>query len=290
MLPSFGGTGFGGLAAAPLLTNSPAAAAPEVVAPEPQRSSQAPLYGLIVLLILGMGGLAYYVVTRPEPEAKVVTQVVAPPVPAMDDDDDDDTPRKKKKKVVEDDEEEEEGDAEGEEETTPTGEKKAVKKTAVKTDKKGTTKTADKSGDKPAAGDDKPAADKPAAKPKEEEVSVECLLDPASCKKGGSGGSNAAKPPPDANLPATLDLADIKAGTSSTKAAAESSCKGKAKGGEKVKIKLSIEGPTGKVISSSPDSDGGNPALASCVAAELKKSTFKKVQKAQIGTVVSVSF
>jgi hypothetical protein len=91
-------------------------------------------------------------------------------------------------------------------------------------------------------------------------------------------------------MPEKLELADIKAGTAGPKASAESSCKSKAKGGEKVKIKLSISGPSGTVLSSSVDDDGGNAALGSCVAAELKKATFKKVQKEQIGTIVSVGF
>ena len=101
----------------------------------------------------------------------------------------------------------------------------------------------------------------------------------------------APSPPPDSSgLPEKLELADIKAGTDSTKAAAKANCAGKAKGGEKVKIKLSIAGPSGTVQSSTPEEDGGNAPLASCVAGELKKSTFKKVQKEVIGTVVSVSF
>ena len=87
-----------------------------------------------------------------------------------------------------------------------------------------------------------------------------------------------------------LELADIKAGVAGPKASAESNCKKHAKGGEKVKIKLSISGPAGTVLSSSAEDDAGNAALGSCVAAELKKATFKKVQKEQIGTVVSVSF
>ena len=159
-----------------------------------------------------------------------------------------------------------------------------MKKTAVKTDvkKDAGTKTETKS--------DEPK--KPPEPKKEEDISVECLLDPSKCKKGGGGGGGGggSKPPPDSNLPEKLDVSDISAGTSATKAAAKSNCAGKAKGGEKVKIKLSISGPSGTVLSSTPEDDGGNAALASCVAAELKKSTFKKVQKEQIGTVVTVSF
>ena len=60
--------------------------------------------------------------------------------------------------------------------------------------------------------------------------------------------------------------------------------------GEKVSIKLSISGPQGTVLSSTVVDAAGNDALANFVASELKKATFKKVQKEQICTQVSVSF
>lgn len=302
MLPSFGGTGFGGLAAAPLLTATPASGAPEPVVVEPQRSSQTPLYIIIGILVLGMGGLAAYVLTRPPPQpTEVVRTIVAPAVQSdKDDDGDEDGEKKKKKKTEDEDEGDEEAEAgapaaeAGETPTavTKTGDKKGT--TTKSGDKKGTTttKTGDKkgtdSGTTPTtATETKTETKKPAES--DNTPSVECILDPSKCKKGGSTGTT-TKPPPDASMPEKLELADIKAGVAGPKSSAESSCKSKAKGGEKVKIKLSINGPAGTVISSSAEDDGGNPALGSCVAAELKKATFKKVQKEQIGTVVSVSF
>lgn len=289
MLPSFGGTGFGGLAAAPLLSASaPTTAAAEPVAPEPQRS-QAPLYAIIAILVLGLGGLAAFVLTRPPPQPeKIVERVIqAAPVPVDKNDKDDDDDKKKDDKA----DKEEDGDE---------GAAAEAGDAAVVDDKKGTTKKTDKKGTavktdvKKDAGKTDTKADEPVkkvdTKPKEEDISVECLLDPSKCKKGGGGGGGGSKPPPDSGLPEKLELADIKAGTDPTKAAAKSNCAGKAKGGEKVKIKLSIAGPSGNVLSSTPEDDGGNAPLAQCVAAELKKSSFKKVQKEQIGTVVSVSF
>ena len=295
MLPSFGGTGFGGLAAAPLLTAAPPVASDVSSAPEPQRQNQTPLYILIGILVLGLGGLAAYVVTRPapQPQEKIVERIVAPPVqPDKNDDDDDDKPKKKKDPEGEAEAEADAaGDTPGDEKTavaTKPGDKKGT--TPKPGDKKGTTpKPGDKKGETtPAAAGDPPAKAEP--KPKEDDTpSVECILDPSKCKKGGGGGA-ATKPPPDASMPEKLELADIKAGVSGPKASAESNCKKHAKGGEKVKIKLSISGPAGTVLSSSAEDDAGNPALGSCVAAELKKASFKKVQKEQIGTVVSVSF
>ena len=296
MLPSFGGTGFGGLAAAPLLTAAPPVAADAASTPEPQRQNQTPLYILIGILVLGLGGLAAYVVTRPppQPQEKIVERIVAPPVQPDKNDDDDDDAKARKKKKDEEAEAEAEADAAGEPvgdekgaATTKPGDKKGTTKPG---DKKGTTKPGDKKGDdKPAATGDTPPA-KVEPKPKEDDTpSVECILDPSKCKKGGSGGEK-TKPPPDASMPEKLELADIKAGVAGPKGSAESNCKKHAKGGEKVKIKLSISGPAGTVISAAAEDDAGNAALGSCVAAELKKATFKKVQKEQIGTVVSVSF
>jgi len=294
MLPSFGGTGFGGLAAAPLLTAAPAGA-PEPVMAEPQRNNQTPLYLLIGVLVLGLGGLAAYVLTRqpPEPQERIVERIVAPAVQPDKKDQDDEKDDKKKPK----DEDGEAGEAEAGDEAPPVDDKagttKGTTKGSTKGSTKGTTKGTDKKGDTtPTATGDTKAETKETKKAPESDAtpSVECILDPSKCKKGGGSGGGTTKPPPDASMPEKLELADIKAGVSGPKAAAESSCKSKAKGGEKVKIKLSINGPAGTVLSSSVDDDAGNAALGSCVAAELKKSTFRKVQKEQIGTVVSVTF
>ncbi|MCA9663181.1 MAG: hypothetical protein KC486_32910, partial [Myxococcales bacterium] len=99
-----------------------------------------------------------------------------------------------------------------------------------------------------------------------------------------SGGGSSA--PPDSSLPKKLTASDIKAGYAGAKKAAQSNCKSKAKGGEKVEVKLSIEGSSGKVLSAS--SDGS--ALGKCVEGELKKATFKKFQAAQQGVQVSIRF
>lgn len=293
MLPSFGGTGFGGLSAAPLLTAQPAASAPEPVIAEPQRQSQAPLYIIIGILVLAMGGLGFYVATReppPPPQPQIVYQSLPVP-PDKDEKDEED----RKKKAAKDEEGEEEGeDAADAGDTKTTDDKGGKTTTPKKGDKKGAVKTTDKKGTETKTDGPGETKTEPKTEPKKQEdstPSVECILDPSKCKKsGGGGGGGDSKPPPDKNLPEKLELEDIKAGTASSKASAESKCKGQAKGGEKVKIKLSINGPAGTVISSTVAEDGGNAGLASCVAAELKKSTFKKVQKEQIGTQISVSF
>lgn len=121
--------------------------------------------------------------------------------------------------------------------------------------------------------------------------SVECLLDRAKCPP--------SEPPPSAQpvvaseeslLPERLDLADISDGTRAARAAAVGRCKALARGGEVVKIKLSIAGPSGSVLRASPEDDAGNPRLAACCAEELAAASFKRVRKPQIGAVTTIKF
>lgn len=286
MLPSFGGTGFGGLSAAPLLVTPTTPAVENVPAPEPQRASNTPLYVLMVIVLLGMGGMAYYIFTRPPPTPETKIVEVIKSVPVKDTDEDEDKPRKKKKDEEADDEGEEEA---GEPVDAAPDDKKG---TAAKTTTKKVDKKADKTGEKTPVVDDKTEPKKEVKKEeKKEDYSVDCILDPSKC--GGSkksGDSGAAKPPVDSSLPEKLELSDIQAGVNPVKANAKSNCAKHSKGGEKVSIKLSISGPTGNVLSSSVVDAAGNDQLANCVAAELKKATFKKVKKEQIGTQVSVGF
>lgn len=126
----------------------------------------------------------------------------------------------------------------------------------------------------------------PKTKPKDETPTEECILDPAKCK----AGSNTDTSPPDP-VAGNFYLADVKAGTDPTKAIAHLKCADKAAGGETVKIKISIAGPTGTVISASPEDDSGNAILGQCVADELQKSTFRKVsRKNPITTVIRLNF
>ncbi len=120
-------------------------------------------------------------------------------------------------------------------------------------------------------------------------MSVDCILDPSKCKKGGgssapSGGSKPA--PADSNLQATLSSSDIRAGVAPYKSAAKA-CGGKhgASAGTKVKIKLSISGSTGTVASASAEPPHTGTPLGNCVAAAVKKSKFPKFQKSQLGAV-----
>lgn len=125
----------------------------------------------------------------------------------------------------------------------------------------------------------------------ERRYSVACLLDRAKC------------PPPEpvaavvpalaseeSLLPERLELADINDGTRQARAAAVGRCRELARGGEVVRIKLSIAGPSGSVLSARPEDDAGNPQLAACCAEELAGASFKRVRKPQIGAVTTIKF
>lgn len=137
---------------------------------------------------------------------------------------------------------------------------------------------------------------KPAPAPEKaappEDMPVACLIDPAKCprKRQEAPAPVVSTPEPSDSLPATLEPADIGEGTRAAKASAVSQCKAMAKGGEAIKVKLSIAGPEGSVLRATPEEDAGNPQLAACCARELATASFKKVKKPQIGAVVTVKF
>jgi predicted Zn finger-like uncharacterized protein len=283
-IPSFGG-GFGGLAAAPLSIGSPGGQDGAVVMPEPVKASNGPMYALIGLLAAGLIGVVAFVVTRPPPEPqKIVEKVI---VAGAVDEGEEDAPRKKRKKRAAEEEEEEE--EEEEVAADPAAEDTTTKKTTTKKTTK-TTKTGTKdAGTETKTGDAPPATKKDPPKEEKEDIGVDCLLNPETCKKGssGSGGSGSSKPPAESGLPEKLTADQIKAGTASAKSSAESKCKAQSKGGEKITVKISIEGSSGKVLSASADDSG---PLGTCVAGEYKNATFPKFTAPQQGAQVTVRF
>lgn len=112
-----------------------------------------------------------------------------------------------------------------------------------------------------------------------ERYALGCLIDPAKCRVAGPAG-----------LPATLEPVDIGAGTRIARAAAARQCRPLAKGGEAVRIKLTIAGPTGAVVRATPESLAGNPYLAVCCAQELAAASFPRVERSQVEASVTVRF
>lgn len=268
---------FSGLTVSPSLLAQPESVRPPTGRQAAVPRSQAPLLTLLGVLTAGVLGLTGYVVTRPAPEAAPVITIIKQN-PLAD-------------ASVKRNEAEPEPAAEVAAEPEPAAE---PEKSLTKEKGKQPPRKQPKIGEASKESDkEKPAvveAPKPEAK---KDYGVDCILGKASCgdKSAEKPASPVDKPvTPSSDLPEKLEQADISAGTSAARSAAASSCARFAKGGEKVQIKLSIAGPSGSVIGASPVEDAGNPQLASCVAGELKQASFRKVQKQQIGTVVTVKF
>lgn len=246
--------------------------------PSPVRASQTPLYvllGVLVFGVVGLAGAAVHSATRTAPQ--VSTLVITSEAPAATAEDAEDAAGAADEPAAP--EAVDEPDA-----TAETGKAPAPRKPS-----------------RPAARPGKPEVAKPGPKPAPVvEVakgpsadSVECLLDPSSCAPKRAAPAAVQPPaaaPATSDLPAKLEPADISNGTRAAKASATSRCSNLARGGETVKIKLSIAGPTGSVLSTVAEANDGNPALANCCASELKAAQFKPVQKQQIGAVVTLKF
>lgn len=258
--------------------------APQPAAPRrpvPVRASQTPLHVLLGVLVFGVVGLAGAVVhsaVRVGPHIETVV-VEAAPTTAVDQEAEDDV----------------------DEQPTPRAEPEPVAEVAAPiadTPQKPSRPRSGKPGKPTPTLVDKPQPEKttPAIKPektgRDDDELMACLLTPGTCasKREPSPTPTPVVSKPASDLPEKLESADISDGTRAAKASALSKCGKLARGGEVVKIKLSIAGPTGSVMTAGAESDGGNPGLASCSASELKGSTFKPVQKQQIGAVVTLKF
>lgn len=165
----------------------------------------------------------------------------------------------------------------------------------VKATKKSSRSTSQKrsaSASKPAAKPAAAPASEPASKPAEPDLmSVDCLLNPGKCKTKESAPAPAPKPSaPAEELPEKLDTSALKAGIAAAKDAAEARCEDLADGGDKVEVKLSIRGSTGKVSSAEVRGAAAGTALGTCVARELKTASFDRFEAAQQGLIVTVRF
>ena len=307
-LPSFGGANLGGLASTPLTPQVAAVDHHHMAASQPQRSN-APLYVLMVLLLLGIVGLGAFVALR-KPEQVIVEKTVpGEPAPSVkggaDDEDDKD---KDKDKDKDDKDKDEAGAAKDEEGEKDEGEAAEGEDKAEGGDEKGTDpagksptkKPSSSSSSKPSSSSSSskpstPTTTKPTPAPSSSSLDVDCILDPnlPKCKGGSSSKPGTPKPTPapaDPSLPDTLTTSDIKAGVTPMKDAAKScGAKHGASPGEKVKVKLSIAGATGNVTSAAAEPPHQGTPLGNCVAAALKKAHFKKFKKPSLGAVYPVS-
>ena len=238
-------------------------------------ASQLPLYSLVVALMLGLATLSAHVLTRaPAPAAEVVRVVV--PAPEVV------TPAAVVEPEVVTPEEPVVAAAVPEVEVAspaPTGRR-------VRGEKPGNKPVVSTPAPKPA-----PVVT-PVATPAPPDDSVDCLLGRKDC--GRPRSEPVATPEPVAaagdGLPAMLEQADISALTGAGRTAASDACGGLVRGGERVKLRVSIAGPSGSITSTAVVDDAGNPQLAACAAQEVARLPVKKVQKAQIGAMLTLKF
>jgi hypothetical protein len=131
---------------------------------------------------------------------------------------------------------------------------------------------------------------KPQPKPKPKaNLSVDCILDPASCGRGQASTMPAApSSKPSEALPTKLGSSQIKAALASAKREART-CREMhgARTGTKVSVRLSIDGKTGRVTSAKPRAPHTN-ALGACVANKLATATFPRFTNSAMGVVYSV--
>lgn len=121
------------------------------------------------------------------------------------------------------------------------------------------------------------------ARKRQSDLDVDCILDPAlpKCLAPASAGTS--------ELPRTPTSAQVKRALQSRFGPAKT-C-GPAHGatsGETVKIKLSIEGATGRVTNATPQSPHDTGTLGACVAEALAEARFPRFQLPSMGVVVPV--
>lgn len=237
-------------------------------------ASQVPLYSLVVALTLGLATLAAHVLTRPGPLPPQVVRTVIAAAPVVA--------------------------AEAEAEPEPEPEAVAEAEPVVPEVVPGATaqrrvkpvgKVAPVKVTEPVKVNEPVKVTEP-VKATEPDDSVDCLLGRKQCGKPREEVKPAepVTPAPEAGLPAMLEQSDISAITGAGRSAASNACGELVKGGERVKLRLSIAGPSGSITSATVVDDAGNPQLAACAAQEVGRLAVKKVQKAQIGAMVTLKF
>lgn len=170
----------------------------------------------------------------------------------------------------------------------PTAEPVAAKR-STRTKRSSKAKSKAKSSSKPKVSAPKTSTPAPAPAPKaKDDLSVSCIIDPASCGRGSKPTKPKAAPSaPAGNLPDKLSAAQIRKALSGPKAKAKQ-CGDMhaAPAGTKVKVKLSVAG-SGDVRSATPLAPHSN-SLGRCVANALEGAKFDRFAAPAMGVVYSV--
>ncbi|MEM6990408.1 MAG: hypothetical protein AAF721_07925 [Myxococcota bacterium] len=289
-LPSFGATQLNRPAPRPLVPSLPTAPiappvpAPAVAAPRRGRSTSI-LMGAIGLLTAAVVGLAYYVVIETPTQTIVRETIVAAPAVAATELTKDDAPEAEA--VAPAPNREELVAAATPPEETPSDDNAALPRDASKRDKprgtrrrgRDTRKTPRATSTPPVTKTRETTPPKTRAPKTDSHIPAECVIDPTGCGLGGTTGRDRGKPgptkKPEAELPKKLSPAAVRSGIASVKAEAKA-CRSKYGGtaGEKVAVKLTISGATGRVTKAAPVAPHAGTPLGGCVAAALKRAQF----------------
>jgi len=126
-------------------------------------------------------------------------------------------------------------------------------------------------------------------------ISVECVIDPSKCGNGKTKprvdeGDGDGDPSSSKVLPAAPSSSQIREAMAVVKPQAKA-CGPRHGGtpGEKVRVKLSVVGSTGKVTSAQALDDHAGTALGKCVADALSKAELPKFGKPQAGVMYAIT-
>lgn len=258
-IPGFGGSGFDGLSAAPLVSETPVLT--PVVKPAP-RPSNAPIYVLLGLLgsaLLGLG--AMMVLDDPEPPVIVTEYVTAPETDTV------------------------EPPPADEAEAEPSESEPAPVEPEAKADPKPESKptSAPRRRNRSTPAKDQTPVTTTKAAPQPPEPDVDCLINP-NLDKCRAKQPKATKPKPETKpdpgeeLANKLGQAEILAGIGPVKTAAKS-----CGSGTTVEVKFSVAGASGRVISADAQGEHASSTVGRCVTRAAKSASFERFAAKQQG-------
>lgn len=259
--------------------------------PEPERraatparavaasSSDRPLYVMLASLSLAVVSLGAYVVLRPAPQV-VVEAAAAPTVDAEAV-----KAEVAKAEVVKAEPEPDPSELEGtlavaassEEEPAPAEREATPAESEAEPEAAARRSRATRPRASRERRSDRSATPEPESPKKPQGVSVECVLDPSACGRGGAA------------LPKTPSAAQIRGAMAAVKPSAKA-CAGRHGGraGDKVRVKLSVKGSTGAVVSARALDEHEGTALGRCVAEALAEASLPRFSKPQAGIVYAI--
>lgn len=250
-----------------------------------------PLYAMIAALSVAVASLGAYVLMRPAPTVVVERAAVVAGVGdelADGEGAESDAEADAKAKV--------EAEADTKAKAEAEADAKAEAKVEAPADAKADAVVRARGHRAPRTSDSPKTPPKLDPKPKDAAgISVECVIDPSKCDAGGkpkprtTDASDGA--PTDSKLlppaPTSSQIRDAMAPVKPQAKACGPKHGGKA--GEKVRIKLSVAGSTGKVTSAQALDDHAGTPLGKCVADALSKAELPKFGKPTAGVMYAVT-